>query len=357
MRKRHVILLFLLSTLCPVLGGSPQQAEGVRKAYEKSMEAYGLKLQLAKTEAERTALERPSAKAAAERMWTAISGDLAQPWVIEPASWFLRVAAPLVEVDEAGNAKSLFRDEIGKVEAAVAEHHLKSEGLVPMCMALVAAGDQQALNVLRAIVKENPDKEVSGTAALGVAMVAKGLGDEGQVMRERLTMLRQAIIDAADVKIDQTTVAELADEELYIIMNLSKGTKAPDLEGTDSGGRPMKLSDHDGKVVLLVFWNTKLGGEDQLLKWISALRRDDRFAGKPFEVVGVNSDSRDQLRSMQSSGQVDWPNFSDPLNDLGKVYRVGSWPLAYVLGADRKIHYVGPVGTFAEVTAAAVLDE
>ncbi|GAA5481803.1 thiol-disulfide oxidoreductase ResA [Haloferula sargassicola] len=357
MRMRSMILVSLLALLSPALAGSPQQAASVRTAYEKSMEAYGLKLKLAKTTEDREAIERPSPKEAAGRMWTVIRGDLAQEWAIEPAAWFMRLAAPLIEVDEVGVAKPLFRDEIATVEAAVAQNHVKSPNLAPMCMALVAAGDQQALNLLRRIQKENPDKKVAGTAALGVAMVAKGLGDEGHVMRERLTMLRRAIIDAADVKLDQTTVAKLADEELYIIMNLSKGTKAPDLDGVDSGGRPMKLSDFEGKVVMLVFWNTKLGGESELLKWVSALRRDARFKDQPFEVVGVNSDPRETLRQMQAEGRVDWPNFSDPNNELGKVYRVGSWPLAYVLGGERTIHYVGAVGTFAEVTADAVLNE
>ncbi len=357
MRMRSILAFVLLNSLGPAIAGTPQQAASVRTAYEKSMEAWGLKLQLAKTDAERQALERPSPAEAAGRMWSVIQGDLAQEWAIEPAAWFVRLAAPLIEVDEVGTAKPRFTKEIAAVEKAVAEHHVKSPKLAPMCMALVAAGDQQALNLLRRIQQENPDKKVAGVAALGVAMVAKALGDEGHVMRERLTMLRRAIIDAADVELDKTTVAELADEELYIIMNLSKGTKAPDLVGMDSGERPMKLSDYEGKVVMLVFWNSKMGGEGALLKWVSALRRDERFKDKPFEVVGVNSDPRSRLREMQAEGQVDWPNFSDPANDLGKVYRVGNWPLAYVLGPDRKIHYIGAVGTFAEVTADAVLNE
>ncbi|MBB5349923.1 peroxiredoxin [Haloferula luteola] len=349
-----LFLSFLTSIAC---GGTPQQAASVRTAYETSLEAWALKMQLAKTDAERGALERPSPKVAADRMWSVIQGDLAQKWAIEPAAWFVRLAAPLKEMDEAGTVRPLYRPEIAKVEQAVASHHLQSPDLTPMCMALVAAGDQQALGMLRKIQKENPDKKVAGVAALGIAMMAKGLGDEGHVMRERLTMLRMAIIDAADVKIDRTTVADLAKEELYIIRHLSKGNVAPDLEGTDSGGRSMKLSDFGDKVVMLVFWNSKQGGEDSLLRWVSALRRDERFKGKAFEVVGVNSDPREKLRDMQSNQLVDWPNFSDPLNELGQVYRVGSWPLAYVLGPDRKIHYFGAVGTFAEVTAVAVLSE
>ncbi len=35
---------------------------------------------------------------------------------------------------------------------------------------------------------------------------------------------------------------------------VSRGNKAPDIEGEDADGRPFKLSDYRGKVVLLDFW-------------------------------------------------------------------------------------------------------
>jgi hypothetical protein len=38
-------------------------------------------------------------------------------------------------------------------------------------------------------------------------------------------------------------------------------------------------------------------------------------------------------------------------------YRVGSWPLAYVLDGERKIHYAGAPGSFVELTAEALLAE
>ena len=81
----------------------------------------------------------------------------------------------------------------------------------------------------------------------------------------------------------------------------------------------------------------------------------ERFAGKPFEIVGVNRDPQASLRQLQASGMVDWPNFSDPDGKLTGEYRVGVWPLAYVLDGSRKIHYVGAMGSFVELTAAAVM--
>ncbi|MGE9271634.1 MAG: peroxiredoxin family protein, partial [Verrucomicrobiales bacterium] len=289
MRKQWILIGALL--MACVQAGTPRQAEAVKLSYEKSLEAWKIKLRLAQGEAERGRVmsEQPKPELSVRRMWAVISPQLSEEWTIEPAAWFLRMASPLVELDADGLRKPAFRPEIAKVQQAVAQYHLSSRRLAPMCMALVACNDKTSLNLLRRIEKTNPDKKVAGVAALGLAMMAKDINDEPRIMRERLTMLRKAIIDAADVEVNGVTVAKLAEEELYIIHNLSKGRPAPDLNGRDSGGRAMSLSSYEGKVVVLVFWNSGGEGPDAVIDWMRALRADPRFAGNEFEVVGVNN--------------------------------------------------------------------
>jgi hypothetical protein len=60
---------------------------------------------------------------------------------------------------------------------------------------------------------------------------------------------------------------------------------------------------------------------------------------------------------MEADGTVNWRNLSDPSRKLAGEYRVGSWPLAYVLDGERKIHYAGPQGSFVELTADALLTD
>jgi hypothetical protein len=50
------------------------------------------------------------------------------------------------------------------------------------------------------------------------------------------------------------TVSEKAKMELFDMRYLSVGRFAPDIEGQDQEGRPFKLGDYRGKVVLLYFW-------------------------------------------------------------------------------------------------------
>ena len=344
--------------LATAMGGTPQQAAAARKAYEAALEAWTLRMELAKTPEQQAAAmaDRPDPKAAAERMWRIISPDLKREWVIAPAAYFLELAAMSKPAGTEGLAKPPMAEQMQAVRDAIARHHLTSPELAPMCMALVVAGDPASLALLRKIEAENPSAQVRGVAAMGIALVLKGMGDDPKLMRERLTMLRKAIIDAADVQVGQTTVANLAEEELYQIINLGKGQVAPELDGVDSGGRPMKLSETDGKVRLLVFWSAAGEAGERVAEMVRAMKADAKFAREDFEVIGVNADPVSVLREAQADGSVAWPNFSDPEGKLAEVYRVAAPPVAFVLGRDRKIHYIGSMGTFAELTAAAVLE-
>lgn len=60
----------------------------------------------------------------------------------------------------------------------------------------------------------------------------------------------------AKVKWRETTYGAIADAYLHPLTraDLAVGQPAPEIEGIDHNGKPMKLSDYRGKVVLLDFW-------------------------------------------------------------------------------------------------------
>jgi hypothetical protein len=51
-----------------------------------------------------------------------------------------------------------------------------------------------------------------------------------------------------------STLAELAQHELFELQNLAVGKLAPDIAAEDTAGVAFKLSDYRGKVVMLDFW-------------------------------------------------------------------------------------------------------
>lgn len=352
---RPIAAIFLL--LQATASATPAEAQQIRKSWDLRMETWSLETRAATTPEARAkaSAARPDISGSVKEMWAAIGTSLDQEWSIEPAAWFIRATPGLVTTGADGANAPAYAAEVEAIRKAVETRHLKSPKLAPMCMALVALPDPRSLALLEKIQAENPDPKVRGVAALANAMALKGLGDDGEIMRKRLTCLRTAIIQSSDVSIGSTTVAKLAEDELYIIRYLTKGREAPDLSGVDSGGRPLKLSDFKGKVVYLIFWSGTMQEADRVVQMMRDTMR--KFDGKPVIVLGVNQDPLERLRSLEGDGTIPWRNFSDATNQLAREFRVGTLPLVYVLDGDRKIHFAGSPGSFAELTAEALIAE
>lgn len=353
---RHRLLSILVATGCLTAAASATEpgAALVQKEYQVSMEKWTLEVKLANSAANRQEImnKRPDPYAYARRMWKEIAPSLKEEWTLEPAAWFLRLTSGLMTQNPDGGTSPTFAKETDAIHAAIDTYHIGSNKLSPICLALASRSDPKVLSILAKIESTNPDKKVQGVAALAGATVLKSLGDNPDLMKKRLNLIRKAIIQSADVEVNGTTVAKLADDELYIIKFLTKGRVAPDLQGFDSGKRPIRLSDHKGKVIVLMFWNSTLFDIDRLLEFSTSL--EEKFRGRPFVLIGVNNDPVDKLRELEANG-VHWQNLSDPDNKLAAEYRVGTWPLAYVLDGERKVQYAGQPGSFIELTAEALL--
>lgn len=354
-RLSRITVLSLLLAL-PHAVAAPADAQRIEKTYQLKLDNWSLEMRLATTQEQRAKAwsNRPDATPAAREMWNAISGSLDQDWTLAPAAWFLRTTPGLLATDGGGVPRPIFTKENDAIRQAIVTYHLKSPKISPVCAALAFNNDPRSLGILDKIVANHPDPKIQGLAALGAAMQLKALGDDGEIMRRRLTLLRKAIIQSADVDLDGTTVAKRAEEELYIINFLTKGRVAPNLVGMDSAGRPLSLDSYKGKIIILLFWNSNVPDAKRVVDMTNAL--DVKYRGSPVSVIGVNNDTLEKLRSLQADSTVPWTNFSDPGDKLANDYRIGARPLVYVLDGERRIHYAGPPGSFAELTVDALLN-
>ena len=288
-------------------------------------------------------------------MWATIGQSLHEEWTLEPAAWFIRTTHGLLVSNKDASPSPIFAKENGVIRKAIETHHLASTKLIPVCAALGSISDPRSLALLEKIQAIHQDKKTQGVAALGAAMQLKALGDEGEIMKKRLNYLRKAIIQSSDIELDGTSVSKIAEDELYIIRFLTKGRVAPDLVGVDTANRPLSLSANQGKVIALLFWNSNVPDAQRVVEIATAMQ--NKFKDRPLVIMGVNNDSLEKLRALQADNTVPWINFTDPENKLAREYRVGMWPLVYILDGDRKIHYAGAPGSFAELTAEALLGE
>lgn len=334
---------------------TPEQAERIRRGYELSNETWALKYQLATTPAEKQELmaSRPSPEKAAKDLWTDIAPSLKEAWVIPHAAWFMDLTRNLTAPGVDGTTQPAFAAERQRILTAFSESHLDKPGIGLLCIALAEGGDPQALGILEKVITGNPDEPTQGVAALAASMLLRNLGEAPEVMAKRITYLRKAIIQAADEKIGDTTVADIAADELYVMNNLSKGRTAPDLSGTDVAGRAIRLSDLKGKIVILLFWDAKSPETDKIISLTNNLAV--KYDSKPVSILGVTPEALDRIRTLQADGSIRWNNIIDPEDKLAEEYRIASRPAVLVLDREGKIEYTGLPGSFLELTVDALL--
>src|SRR5262249_5186553 len=102
-----------------------------------------------------------------------------------------------------------------------------------------------------------------------------------------------------------------------------------DLVSTDC----IRLSDYKGKVVVLSFWGFWCPHCRKMFPYERDLVR--REAGKPFELIGVNSDKDPELIKRELVGnQITWRSFKNQRSEgdpVSKLYSVKGWPTVYVI--------------------------
>jgi hypothetical protein len=168
------------------------------------------------------------------------------------------------ELQKADLAKS--EAEAEKFYTELTEKYLpdmKPSSVALLCQRLHYTSDSERL--LRVLYTRGKRDEVRGVACLVLAQVLRGRADHlatsdakaaAKVHQESETLLEEAADKYADVKTAfDGTVGRKARSELFDLRHLSLGKAAPEVEGVDQDGKPFKLSDYKGKVVLLDFWS------------------------------------------------------------------------------------------------------
>lgn len=175
----------------------------------------------------------------------------------------------------------------GRTVALLLRDHLRSEKLVPICQRMSYGLRPEYETFLKRVLQENPDEEVRGVACLSLAQFlnarllkldifgeradfaaryalligndsfdALRLRDRAEAGAEVEALFTDAAESYGNVKHPYGgTIGEKARSELFEIRNLAVGKTPPDIEGVDQDGRPFKLSEYRGRVVLLDFWS------------------------------------------------------------------------------------------------------
>ena len=141
------------------------------------------------------------------------------------------------------------------------------------------------------------------------------------------------------------TLGEAARSYLRERHELAVGKPSPEVEGTDLDGRPFRLKDQAGKVVLLDFGSHFYCGQcRETYPKLKDLTR--RLAGRPFVLVSINAEPGKELKELKtawSEAGNTWPCLLDGDWDgpIQKAWNITEFPTIYVLDAKGIIRIKG----------------
>ena len=130
-----------------------------------------------------------------------------------------------------------------------------------------------------------------------------------------------------------------------MISALTIGKPAPDIAGRDLDGKPFRLSEYRGKVVLLVF----------SAEWCAICRAQapyerfllDKYSRWPFALLGVQTgSSREAARQAQATSPLshrawwDEPRTGETSGPIAGAWNVVGWPASYVIDGEGVIQFV-----------------
>lgn len=84
-----------------------------------------------------------------------------------------------------------------------------------------------------------------------------------------------------------------------------------------------------------------------------------KLSGKPFAMIGVNSDPVDVARKAVRDNQLNWRSFQDAAGTtkISDDWLVRGWPTLVVLDAEHRIHFRGGDPDEAESVIQSLLEK
>lgn len=324
-----ILLLFSTCAAAQQAPSSPLAAEirAVIDEYENSVRANTQKIIAAATEEEKNQYRAsiPSAGPYATKMMQLVQANLDQPDVVKAVSWLVTGAANFPEGQQALQMLgTTFADRAGIAEAVkqLEYHGLPAE---PVLQGVIAKNTHReekgaALYALGAVHFKNFDASADKTSAAAEASKAKAL-----------ECFQQLNAEYADVTIQGFKLADFAGKMLFEMTNLQAGCEAPEIEGKDADGQPVKLSDYRGKHVIVIFW----GGWCHACHGILPLMNQAaaQLKDKNAVVLGVNTDIESEAKRAFETYQVSFRNILDNTTSGPNttLYNLRNFPTLYLI--------------------------
>lgn len=117
-----------------------------------------------------------------------------------------------------------------------------------------------------------------------------------------------------------------------------KGGPTPPLTLNDLSGKPLKLEDYRGKVVMVQFWATYC--PPCLKEMPSMTRMQAKLAGKPFVILAVNmGETEQEVKEFLAKMKVDFTILMDNNGKALSDWKIFVAPSTFLIDAKGNIRY------------------
>jgi len=212
--------------------------------------------------------------------------------------------------------------------------------------------DEDALEVVRAVLKDHPDKETRATACKALlkadTLALKVIGKlrKEATFRENIEkrMGKEVVkkfIDGQEKfeKEEKKLRERMTGEFAGVVPYVAVGAKAPPLQAEDLNGKKVKLSEHEGKVVVVDFWATWCPPCKEMIPMTRKLVK--KLDGKPFVFISVSADDEAKMVSdFHKKTPMPWTNWwVGPTSKQLKAWEVEAFPTVFLIDHKGVIRY------------------
>jgi len=223
-----------------------ERVDAIQKEYQDAQKAFSEAYTKANTNEEKQKIiqeKYPNPEKYARRMLALAAEDPKGPVGFEALSW-IGMNYPVGPVGD-------------KTADLLMTHHLQSKKLGSVLQQMAIYGSPAAETLLRAVMEKSDDRKVRAEATFTLATLLRrkfNQGGDEKATREAEKLFETIIEKYADVPSGKGKMGQVAKLQLDTLRNLGIDKPAPEITGEDIDGKPLKLSDYKGKVVVLDFW-------------------------------------------------------------------------------------------------------
>jgi hypothetical protein len=219
-----------------------KQFAALKADYERAFKDFVAAYQAAKTDEDR---QKAAALRPKPEDWSAKFKAIAEKNPADPAA-----AECLAWVVQNDRTPATQQDAFD----ALLAKHLASPAIAQVCQSLMYSQAPGAEAFLRAVMEKSKDHAAQGHACYSLACFLTRAQDETR-KKESESLFERVAAKFGDLKwYGERSLGDKAKGDLFEMRNLIVGKAAPEIVGEDENGKPIKLSDFRGKVVMLDFW-------------------------------------------------------------------------------------------------------